>query len=135
MKSGKPSDGAVWERRAAWCDEAEAALGELIAADRRSLMANVAAGNAHLYHARSSSYDLWALLDFFERVQDGGKQCEVVAIRGRGCAAGLKDLIKLCSARGVDSVICETTSPALYRLYERAGFKEAWRVFVAETQT
>lgn len=123
----------MWERRAAWCDEAESALGGLIAADRRSLLAGIVAGSVQLWHAVGEHYDLWTLLRFSERIQDGGKQCEVVAIRGRGCAEGLGDLIKLCRERGVDSVLCETSSPALYRLYERAGFREGWRTFVVET--
>lgn len=124
---------AVWRRRD-WCEDASAALWDLIAADSRSLLRDLDSGAAHLYHARGEHYDMWVLLRFLVREQDGGVQCDVAAIRGRGAAAGLRDLMTICRNAGVDSIICETNDPVLFRLYERAGFREAWRTFVVEIE-
>lgn len=113
--------GHVW-RRAQWCDAAEAAIGDLIKADKPAIVADVEAGRSLLFDVDGPDYGGWFLIRCFE---DAGETvCFAIAFAGRNTEAGLPDLAALLRRAGVAELICTTEQEAVARLYRRQG----WRI-------
>lgn len=112
----------TWTRRREWSDAAEAALGELIAADRAGILADVAAGLTFLFEVDGPDYGGWFLFRFYEEA--GQTVCFCPAFNGRNTAAGLWHLRDLVRGAGAAELICWTEQEAVARLYRRQG----WRI-------
>lgn len=111
----------VWTRRP-WCDEADAALGELIDADRAGILADIAAGLSYLFFVTGPDYGGWFLIRFFDNAQ-GQTACYCIAFNGRNTLAGLPYLGRLVAAAGAVELICNTEQEAVARLYRAQGWK------------
>lgn len=111
----------VW-RRAQWCDAADAAIGDLIQADKAAIVADIGAGLSQLFEVDGPEYGGWFLIRCYD---DAGETvCFAIAFAGRNTEAGLPDLAELLRRAGVAELICSTEQEAVARLYRRQG----WRI-------
>lgn len=112
----------TWTRRE-WCDEAAAALDELIRTDRELVLERIGLGAALLFEITGPDYGGWIILRFFDDA-DGAVVCDCVAFSGWNTAAGLSDLMRVAKKAGAQKLICTTEQAGVVRLYQRQG----WRV-------
>lgn len=112
----------TWTRRE-WCDEAAAALDDLIKADRDAVLERIKNGSALLFEIAGPEYDGWLIVHFFD--DEGGRVvCNCLALNGRNTAGGLADLMRIAKKAGAQKLICTTEQHGVARLYQRQG----WRV-------
>lgn len=114
------------EKRASWCDAADAALRAVLAEDRESIIASVNAGRCELWSVNGGS--AWLIT----RVESETRELIVCCIAGEGLSGIAAALYRIAQRNGLTAARFFTQRPALARLLREYGFECIGRVYRCE---